>query len=153
MLPRILLIALAALLTTACVPYTTGGYTRTEVYRVDRQAYYPSDGYYVVPQPRYYSAPPRYYPAPPRYYAPPPGYYRVPPAPGYRPYAPPEVIIWQSRPRNDYGHRQRYDYGRDRERHDYRQGPRRDGPQAGWPGGPGRGPGGDGPSRHHGQRR
>ncbi|MFS0826017.1 hypothetical protein [Pseudomonas phoenicis] len=144
---RMLFLALAASLTAACVPYTGGGQYRTEVYSVEREVY-PSDGYYVVPQPRYrYDAPPRYYPAPR-------GHYRVVPDPRLRPYAPPPVIIRERGPRYDYGHRQRYDYGRDRDRYDYRSRPGRDGPYRGGPGNwPGRGEDPRQHGGHYGPRR
>lgn len=141
---RISLIILLGLMTSACAPYNGGSYYRTEVYTVDSYpvpGYYRGDRYYVAPQPRYYYSPaPRYYPAGP-------GYYRLSPAPRYRPgpppLPPPGVILWQDGRRNDYGHRQRYDYGRDRDRDDYRQDPRRGGGPGGWhPPGP---PGPDGP--------
>jgi hypothetical protein len=124
MSPRILLIALLALLTSACAPYYgNGGYYRTEYYSADRYAYPGYQrydrGYYVAPQPRYY------YQTAPRYYQPAPRYYRPAPVPHYRPYPQPGVKQWHGNPRNDYGNRQRYDYGRDRDRHDYRNDNRR----------------------------
>ncbi|MHC6224289.1 hypothetical protein ACYU03_05835 [Pseudomonas sp. X10] len=117
--PRILLIALLGLITTACVPYGGSGYYRTQYYTADRYVYpgyyrpaYPYNrGYYVAPQPRHY-------------YSPPVRYYRPAPVPHYKPYPPPGVNRhWQDGPRYDHRYnsdRQRYDYGRDRNRHDYR---------------------------------
>ncbi len=114
---RILLIALLGLMTSACVPYyESGGYYRSDHYYSDRYVspdYYRYDRYYVAPQPRYY-----YQPAP-RYY------YRSAPAPHYRSHPQPGMKQWYGNPRNDYGNRQRYDYGRDRDRHDYRGGSQR----------------------------
>ncbi|MNH09537.1 hypothetical protein D3C79_689940 [compost metagenome] len=113
---RILLIALLGLMTTACVPYHEGGrYYRTDYYTADRYAspgYYRHDRYYVAPQPRYY-------------YQPAPRYYRPAPVPQYRPHPQPGMKQWHGNPRHDYGNRQRYDYGRDRDRHDYRNDSRR----------------------------
>lgn len=118
MYPRILLVVLLGLMTSACGPYYGGGgYYRSEYYTADRYAYpgyyYRQDRYYVAPQPRYY-------------YQTAPRYYRPAPAPYYRPYTPPVVNQWHGNPRYDYGNRQRYDYGRDRDRHDYRGGGRDD---------------------------
>ncbi len=45
--------------------------------------------------------------------------------PYYRPHPQPGMKQWYGNPRNDYGNRQRYDYGRDRDRHDYRGGSQR----------------------------
>ena len=115
---RILLLALVGLTVSACVPYSgRSAYYRTDYYVTDRYAspgyapgYYRYDRYYVAPQPRYY-----YQPGP-RYYA--------PPVPVYRP-VPPGVDRWHGTPRYDSANRQRYDYGRDRDRHGYRaRGPR-----------------------------
>lgn len=107
---RILLIVLLGLLTSACVPYyQSGGYYRSDYYTSDRYVYpgyYRQDRYYVAPQPRYY-------------YQPAPRYHRPYPAPGLQP-------RWHGNPRYDYGNRQRYDYGGDRNRNDYRH-ERRDG--------------------------
>jgi uncharacterized membrane protein YgcG len=119
MYPRILIIVLLGLLTSACAPYyESDGYYRSDYYSSDRYVYpgyYRQDRYYVTPQPRYY-----YQPAP-RYYQPAPRYYRPEPAPHYRPGPPPgRPTQWQGNPRHDYGNRQRYDYGRDRDRQDYR---------------------------------
>lgn len=128
---RILLITLLTLFTAACAPYQGGGYYRTEVYQAEPTVYpgyYRSDRYYVVPQQRYYYSPaPRYQPVPP-------GYYR--PAPGprhYRPGPPPQMAPGHGGGRGDYGHRDRNDYGRDRERQDHRHPPGPPGP-GGWPG-------------------
>ncbi len=117
MYPRILLVVLLGLLTSACAPYyESGGYYRSDYYTSDRYVYpgyYRQDRYYVVPQTRYY-----YQPAP-RYYGP-------APVPQYRPYpAPGMQPRWHGNPRYDYGNRQRYDYGRDRDCHDYRNYDRR----------------------------
>ena len=110
---RILLIALLGLLTTACVPYYEDGrYYRSYGYTSDRHyspSYYRHERYYVVPQPRYYQ----------------PRYYRSTPSPYYKPYPAHRVNQWHGNPRHDHGNRQRYDYGRDRDRHDYRNGNRR----------------------------
>ncbi|RCL24853.1 hypothetical protein C6A77_15340 [Pseudomonas sp. AFG_SD02_1510_Pfu_092] len=117
MFHRILLIALLGLMTSACVPYyEDGGYYRSDRYYSDRYVspgYYRYDRYYVTPQPRYY-----YQPAPRHYY-------RSAPAPHYRSYPQPGMKQWRGNPRDDYGNRQRYDYGRDRDRHDYRGGGQR----------------------------
>ncbi|MGJ7547826.1 hypothetical protein [Pseudomonas alloputida] len=113
---RILLIALLGLMTSACAPYYDGGgYSRTEYYSTDRYVtpgYYRYDRYYVTPQPRYY-------------YQPAPRYYHPAPVPYYRPNPPPGVNQWHGNPRYDYGNRQRNDYGRDRDRNDYRDGSQR----------------------------
>jgi hypothetical protein len=113
---RILLIALLGLMTSACAPYYEGGsYSRSEYYSTDRYVtpgYYGYDRYYVTPQPRYY-------------YQPAPRYYRPAPAPYYRPNPQPGMNQWHGNPRYDYGNRQRNDYGRDRDRNDYRNGSQR----------------------------
>lgn len=125
---RILLVALLGLTLGACAPYAwRSTYYRSDYYVTDRYVspgyapgYYRYGRYPVAPQPRYY-----YQPVP-RYHAP----------PGYRPLPPPDVRRWHGNPRYDYGHRQRWDYRRDRDRHDYRNdGPRyQDGGrhQGGW---------------------
>ncbi|WP_286913875.1 MULTISPECIES: hypothetical protein [unclassified Pseudomonas] len=113
---RILLIAVLALLTSACAPYYgSGSYYRSDYYTTDRYVvpgYYRYDRYYVAPQPRYY-------------YQPAPRYYHPAPVPQYRPYPQPGMNQWHGNPRYDYSNRQRDDYGRDRDRNDYRNGSQR----------------------------
>ncbi|MNF77510.1 hypothetical protein D3C84_596580 [compost metagenome] len=85
---RLLLVAMLSLLTAGCVPYGGNGYYhRTEVYTADRYGYpgyyqpgyQYNRGYYVVPQPRYYSPPPKYYRSTPHYYRSTPHYNRATP--------------------------------------------------------------------------
>lgn len=145
---RISLIALCGTLLGACVPYSghvteyrTSYYTETSYgypgyYRpaYPPAVYYRPERYYVVPRPVYYPPPVRrgYWPPPPHYRpGPPPSLYRPPLPPG----PPPGAGQWHGNPRDDYGNRLRNDYGRDRERMNYQQGPRgwgNRGPNNGW---------------------